>query len=61
MARSIDKLESLKSELESQYDISVLIYKLDVSDSNSVAEIFQELKNNKIEINLCLNNAGLAL
>ncbi len=61
MARSIEKLEKLKSKLEKSHDISVLIYKLDVSDSSSVADIFSSLREDNIKINLCLNNAGLAL
>lgn len=61
MARSIDKLKVIQSELESAHDTSILVYQLDVSNSQRVEEIFQSLSEKNIEIDFCLNNAGLAL
>lgn len=61
LARSIDKLNKIKSDLESRYQMSIKIYELDVSDSKRVADIFSSLRDENIEINFCLNNAWLAL
>jgi 3-hydroxy acid dehydrogenase / malonic semialdehyde reductase len=60
-ARSIEKLESLKSELEKDYEVKVYIYKLDVRDRKSVDEVFDSLPEEIKNIDILVNNAGLAL
>jgi 3-hydroxy acid dehydrogenase / malonic semialdehyde reductase len=60
-ARSIEKLESLKSELEKDYGVKVYIYKLDVRDRKSVDEVFDSLPEEIKNIDILVNNAGLAL
>ncbi len=61
MARSIDKLEKISSSLRSEYKIDVLIYKVDVSNASQVENTFKEIEAKNIDINVCINNAGLAL
>lgn len=58
VARSKDKLESLKSELETQTGISVYIITKDLSISSSPKEIYEELNAQKIRIDYLINNAG---
>jgi 3-hydroxy acid dehydrogenase / malonic semialdehyde reductase len=60
-ARSIEKLESLKSELEKEYEVKVYTYKLDVRDRKSVDEVFDSLPEEIKNIDILVNNAGLAL
>jgi NADP-dependent 3-hydroxy acid dehydrogenase YdfG len=60
-ARSIEKLESLKSELEKDYKVKVYTYKLDVRDRKSVDEVFDSLPEEIKNIDILVNNAGLAL
>lgn len=42
LARSIDKLENLKKKLEGQYRVRVYVYKLDVSDTDQIQEVFKK-------------------
>jgi 3-hydroxy acid dehydrogenase / malonic semialdehyde reductase len=60
-ARSIEKLESLKSELEKEYEVKVYTYKLDVRDRKSVEEVLDNLPEEIKNIDILVNNAGLAL
>lgn len=59
VARSIDKLQSLKTELENKYKISVEIIGKDLGKPNAVQEIYDEVKSKKLKIDYLLNNAGI--
>ena len=56
IARSIDKLNALKQELEEQYKITVLTYKMDLSNLDFI-EDFKKVIEDKDILNL-VNNAG---
>ena len=43
-ARRLERLETLKQELESQYDIKVIAKTLDVTNYDQVFEVFRALK-----------------
>src|SRR5664279_3516551 len=58
VARSICKLDELKSELENKYKISVLPIGKDLSLQGAVTEVYEELKSKSIKIDYLLNNAG---
>ncbi len=58
VARSKDKLESLKSELEKQYNIKVMTISKDLSLSTAPKEIYQEVTKADIDIEYLINNAG---
>lgn len=58
VARSGDILNQLKKELESNYSIFVLTIAKDLSSRNAVVELFNELRDNDIEIDYLINNAG---
>src|SRR5664280_777073 len=58
VARSISKLEELKSELEDKYKILVLPIGKDLSLQGAVMEVYEELKRKSIKIDYLLNNAG---
>ncbi len=58
IARSEDKLNEIKKELESKYSVSVCIIPKDLSMENSVNEIYQELLAKSISIDYLVNNAG---
>jgi 3-hydroxy acid dehydrogenase / malonic semialdehyde reductase len=60
-ARRIDRLTALAHELSSQYGIKCRTIQLDVQKSEQVTEIFKILEHDEIEINILVNNAGLAL
>lgn len=58
VARSKDKLNELKKELENKYNIKVMVIVKDLSLSNAAQEIYDEVKNANIKIDYLINNAG---
>lgn len=58
IARSIDKLDELKKELEKKYKVKVYTIKKDLSLSNAAREVYDELKQQNISIDYLINNAG---
>lgn len=61
MARSLDKLEQLKQNLESRYGVEVLIYQLDVSDTNAIETVFSEVLQALGHVDVLVNNAGYGI
>jgi len=59
IARSGDKLNQLKTELESQYGIAVHVIELDLSKPNAAQEVFTETQNKGLIIDCLINNAGI--
>lgn len=58
VARREEALNKLKSELESAHGIKVLCISEDLTDLNSVQRIYDEVKQQNIEIDVLINNAG---
>jgi len=58
VARSKEKLEELKFELEKQYGISVYVIVKDLSDQYAPKVVYDELKTQKIQVDYLINNAG---
>lgn len=61
VARRLEKLKTLKSELENAYPITVFIYQLDVRDKEAVTNWSVKMKEDCDKIDVLINNAGLAL
>lgn len=59
IARSGDKLNQLKAELESQFGISILVIEMDLSNPSAAQEVFTETQNKGIKIDCLINNAGM--
>lgn len=59
VARDADNLNALKIELESQYNIQVMVLTKDLTHPNAAAEIYAEVKQAGIQINYLINNAGV--
>lgn len=57
--RNIQKLESLKEELEAAYGVEVLTLPFDVRDRKVAAEAVASLKGKWEDIDVLINNAGL--
>ncbi|NAS29491.1 SDR family NAD(P)-dependent oxidoreductase [Flavobacteriaceae bacterium R38] len=53
-----DGLAELKDKLEFQYGIKVYTITKDLTEINASKEIYEELKNEGIEVNYLINNAG---
>lgn len=58
VARSKDKLEKLKVELESDYGVLVDIFVKDLSEKNAANDIFEYTTMNDIHVDILVNNAG---
>ncbi len=58
IARSKNKLDALKSELENKYSGKVMVIAKDMGTSVAPREIYDEVKAAGIEIDILINNAG---
>lgn len=60
LARRVDRLEVLAQKLKDQYKILVFIAELDVRDSEGITRVLHELPKAFRDIDVLVNNAGLA-
>lgn len=58
VARRLERLETLKTELEAQHGVTVKIYPLDVSDLKAVESFYNNLAETPVD--MLINNAGLS-
>jgi len=58
VSRSLDKLNEIKNNFEQRYQISVLVLPADLSVPNICEEIYKELTEKKVVIDVLVNNAG---
>lgn len=58
VARSLDKLEALKKELEAKHSISVHNIGIDLSMADAAQKVFDETQSKGIQIDYLINNAG---
>ena len=58
VARSKDKMNLLKAEIEKRHDVSVYVIGRDLSETGAPKTIYNELKTQKIHVDYLINNAG---
>lgn len=58
VARSEDKLNQLKEQLEQQHQIQVTVISKDLSTENGPRELYEEVKAKRLEVDYLINNAG---
>ncbi len=61
VARSKNKLEQLKAELEEKYQVNVLVIAKDLSLPETPKQVYDEIKSTKQEVDYLINNAGFGL
>jgi uncharacterized protein len=61
IARSRDRLEDLKREIENKHGTKVKVLAKDLSDPKAPPEIFSELEKAKIYVDVLVNNAGFGV
>ncbi len=61
IARSKNKLDDLKQELEKTYKVEITNISLDLSNQDSAEELFGIVKEKKLQVNILINNAGFGL
>jgi len=59
VARSGDKLEQLRKELEDRHSVQVTTIAKDLTQPDAAREIFDELSDSGIQIDYLINNAGV--
>lgn len=60
-ARSVDKLQQLKDELQTQYGGDIILLPFDVRDRAAASSAIASLPTHLQDIDVLINNAGLAL
>lgn len=58
VARSLEKLEKLKLEIESTSHVKVKVIQKDLSRKGAALEVFQEVAAQNIQVDYLINNAG---
>jgi len=58
VARNKQKLDELKSELESKHNVKVVVIGKDLSDMNAASGLYDEVKKLNVNIDYLINNAG---
>jgi uncharacterized protein len=58
VARSRDKLNQLATDLQTKYGINVSVIVKDLTQLNATGEIFEEVTNQALTVDLLINNAG---
>jgi len=58
VARSVDKLEKLKSELESKYQIKAEVIPADLSVSGASQKLYETVQKRNLAVDILVNNAG---
>lgn len=58
VARRLNRLEELKSKLESDFGVQVYLISKDLTKSSSATEIYQEILSQGFQIDILINNAG---
>lgn len=58
VARSKDKLEELRKEIETKYSVTVMVIAKDLSKPEASKELYDEVKKAGIEVDYLINNAG---
>lgn len=61
VARSQDRLEELRTEIDDEYETTVIVLPKDLADPNSPQEIFSELEKEGIKVDVLVNNAGFGV
>ena len=58
VARRKEKLEELKDELETSHSISAYVIEMDLAAENGAIDLFKQIKELGIEVDILINNAG---
>ena len=59
VARNLDRLKSIKDDLEAKYSSKVKIVRKDLSLSGNAEALYHEIKKEKLEVEYLINNAGI--
>ena len=57
-ARSKDKLNKIKEEIKKKISVDIKVFIKDLSKEYSAKELYEEIKNNNLQVDILINNAG---
>lgn len=58
---NINRAEKLKVELESKYNVEIMLVKADLSNENSIIQMVDKIMNKYKKIDVLVNNAGVVI
>lgn len=58
VARTSDKLEILKADIEKKYDVKVAVFATDLSSEEERNKLYSYTQNKNMEVDILVNNAG---
>ena len=61
VARSTDKLNNLKTRLESEYGVDVVVIARDLSHPDAAEDVFATTEEQNIKVDILINNAGFGI
>lgn len=61
VARNLERLQSMSDYLKEKYNIKVIIFKKDLSNSTEAETLYLEIKKQNLIVNHLINNAGTGL
>lgn len=61
LARNLDKLHQLQTELQQHCRVRVDVFQLDVSDTEKVQQVFQQIFQSFGQVDILVNNAGYGI
>jgi len=61
VARRFEKLSIIKKEIEDKYQKAVTIISMDLSRLDSAEDLFEEIQESKLKIDVLINNAGFGI
>ena len=61
VARRKEKLETIKKDIESKYEVKVEIIDADLSKLDSAEKLYQQIVAKNIDVNVLINNAGFGI
>ena len=61
VARRKENLEIIKKDIESKHKVSVTIISMDLSKSESAENLYKEVSNKNLQVDVLINNAGFGI
>ena len=61
VARRKNNLEAIKKELEEKHNVSVNVFDIDLSKTDSAEELYNKVKEGNFNIDILINNAGFGI
>lgn len=61
LARNLEKLNTLKADLQRRFQVDITVHKLDVSNTDDISAVFSEIIARLGRVDILVNNAGYGI